>query len=178
MLKRLTADEYRDQLAQLLPKGKLWERVLEGRLGQVLHALADEFARVHDRAQDVLEEADPRTADELLEGWERVAGLDGKGTDDERRAVLWAHLTARGGQSSTYYIGLASNLGVEVTIETVTPFRCDRSTVETPLYDDEWAFVWWVTGPAATSATVQAQVEALFQLHRPAHTIVHFAWTA
>ncbi len=178
MLTRLTDSEYRDQLAQLLPKGKLWERVLDGRLGQVLHALADEFARVHDRAQDALTEADPRTADEMLEGWERVAGLDGDGTDDERRAVLHAHLVARGGQSSTYYIGLAANLGVEVTIETVTPFRVDAATVETPLYEDPWAFVWWVTGPATTSATVQAQVEALVELHKPAHTIVHFAWTA
>ncbi len=178
MLSRLTSTEYRDQLAQLLPRGKLWERVLDGRLGQVLHALADELARVHDRGQDVIEEADPRTTDELLADWERVTGLEGEGTDAERRAVVWAHLTARGGQSAAYFAAIAASLGLEVTIETVLPFRCDRSTVGTPLYDDGWAFVWWVTGPAATSAALRAQLEAIFEQHKPAHTIVHFAWTA
>ncbi len=178
MLIRLAASAYRGLLGRLLPKGPFWLRRFPG---QLLDGAAPELARVHDRGQDLIEEADPRTADELLAAWERNVGLpDDCGgtpaTDDERRALVHARLTARGGATEAYFVELAARLGVEITVSYYQQFLVDYSDVGDPLYSDEWPHVWLVTAPASTSSDLRARLECLFLRVRPAHTIPLFEY--
>jgi uncharacterized protein YmfQ (DUF2313 family) len=67
--------DYRDQLQALLPTGAAWPRDEDAQLSLLMHGLGGELARAHNRALDLLEEADPHTAAEMLVDWERVVGL-------------------------------------------------------------------------------------------------------
>lgn len=82
-------------LRQLLPPSKLWRTDDDSILSGILLASGDELVRVSDRAQDLLIESDPRTADELLPEFERELGLVAEGTKEERRARVVAHLLRR-----------------------------------------------------------------------------------
>jgi Bacteriophage Mu-like, Gp48 len=64
-----TARDYARMLFSLLPPGKLW-RVVGTKVYQFMLGCADELVRVHDRVTDMLDEADPTTAVELLPEYE------------------------------------------------------------------------------------------------------------
>ncbi|HRD47444.1 MAG TPA: DUF2313 domain-containing protein, partial [Caulobacter sp.] len=70
-----TAAQYLEQLQALLPPGAAWARDSEASLTKLLAGLAEEFARVEGRGLALAEEADPRTATELLGEWEAAFGL-------------------------------------------------------------------------------------------------------
>lgn len=112
----MTADHYREQLQALLPRGAAWPRDPGAVLTNVLDGIAQEFARVDLRVDNLLEEIDPRTTYELLDDWERVHGLpDPCVTDtlttDQRRANLVTKMTGLGGQSPVYFMQLMERLG-------------------------------------------------------------------
>lgn len=123
------AAAYLDQLQKLLPPGDAWTRDPDANLTKLLAALAEEFARLDARADALIEEADPRTALEMLPDWERLAGLPDPctgviaSTVPERRAAIVAKLTARGGQSIPYLTELAASLGYAIAIEEFKPSR-------------------------------------------------------
>lgn len=91
----LSAEAYARMLRHMLPPGKLWRHDADSVLSKVLLASADELSRVDQRALDIIEEADPRTTDELLPDFERVLGLVAEGTLDERRARVVSLLLRR-----------------------------------------------------------------------------------
>lgn len=86
---------YTRMLAALLPPGKVWRLVAGSVLLKLLAGCADELERVDSRVGDLLDEADPSTADELLPEYERELGLEADGTVEERRARILARLIAR-----------------------------------------------------------------------------------
>ncbi len=164
----LTETDYLRQLQALLPPGPAWPKDDDATLTRLLGALAAELARVDGRAQQLVEEADPRTVAELFADWERVAGLPdacaqafgGDQTMVQRRAALVGRLTTLGGQSPAYFIGLAATLGYAITI---TEFRahCVNDDVEQLLYDSAWNFAWQVNAAlnTVTAITVDSTVE-------------------
>jgi hypothetical protein len=91
-----TADDYTAMLAALLPPGKLW-RLIPGAstLYALLQGCADELARLHDRATDMLNEADPTMATELLPEYERDFAIAAAPTIEERRANIAARRVRR-----------------------------------------------------------------------------------
>lgn len=89
------AERYARAIQKLLPPSKIWQIDLAGVLSEVFLAAGDELARVDQRALDLIEEADPRTTDELLPDFERVLGLPGTGTTDARKAQVIALLLLR-----------------------------------------------------------------------------------
>jgi len=89
----MTAAQYAAALAALLPPGKAWRT--NGVLSLLLLAAGDEMARVDARGEDLLREADPRTADEILPDFERVLGLPGTGTLEDRRGRVVALMIRR-----------------------------------------------------------------------------------
>jgi len=124
---------YLAQLQALLPPGPAWTREPDANLTRILSAWAAELARIDARADDLLNEADPRTARELLPDWERVAGLPdpcmpAASTLEERRNRLVQHLTTIGDQSRAFYLSVAERIGYQgVTIEEFRPFMSGRS---------------------------------------------------
>lgn len=140
------ASAYAAQMRQMLPQGAAWPRDPDSVLGRLLAGIAEELARVDARADALIEEADPRTALELLADWESMAGLPDTcfGQPDnipERRAALTSRIVDLGGQSRAYFIALAQSLGYIVSIDEFAPLRCG-DTVGLPCYDDRWAHVW------------------------------------
>jgi len=193
----MTSADYLAQLQALLPPGDAWTREPDAKLTRLLSALADGLARVDSRALYLLEEADWRTTDELLADWERVAGLPDACLDDqfqtvaERRRWLVSRMTARGGQSRAYFIGLAASLGYIITIEECQPFICGLSVCGDPLGGaDQWS-TWIVHLPTIPIQPFEAgasccgeplgnwtsgMLECLFQRIKPAHTTCLFSY--
>ncbi|NBB51512.1 DUF2313 domain-containing protein [Rhizobium sp. CRIBSB] len=127
-----SVEAYTHQLQALLPGGPIWTRDPAARLTAVLAALAAEFARLDQRAEQLTVELDPRTTYEMLTDWERVLGLpDGctpvTGTISERRAAVIQKLTSLGGQTPAFFVALAAALGFEVVIHEFDPDVDDYS---------------------------------------------------
>lgn len=81
---------YSRMLFGLLPPGKLWNYIDSSVLSKVLLACGTELARVELRVLDLLNEADPSTAVELLPEYERELDLDAAATTAERQARIVA----------------------------------------------------------------------------------------
>lgn len=192
----MSAADYLSQLQALLPQGPAWPRDADATLTQLLAALAEEFARVDLRAENLLDEADPRTTAEMLSDWERVAGLPdpcvtAAQSTQERRAALVAKFTNLGGQSRQFYIDLAASLGYTITITEFHQFRVGESAVGDALYGDDWVFAWRANAPATTirefrvgESTVgdplrswgDELLECALNRLKPAHTHVLFGY--
>lgn len=194
----LIEQDYLRQLQALLPLGPAWSKDDGAILTRTFGALAAELARVDDRAWDLLDEADPRSTNELFTDWERVAGLPdacvvalgGTQSLDQRRATLVGKLVTIGGQSIAYFVALALSLGYVITI---TEFRAHTvvDDVNHPFYDIDWNFVWQVNGLLNTvvNFTVNGPVsdplaswgntllQCVLQRLKPAHTTVIFVYT-
>jgi uncharacterized protein YmfQ (DUF2313 family) len=115
-------ERYRDQLKALLPLGAAWTREAGSNLHKFLDGVAAEAARIHERALDLMAEADPSRTVELLTQWEAVWGLPGAcvgelNTLGERRAALLARMTFIGNQTPGFFVRLAASVGYTVTIE-------------------------------------------------------------
>ncbi len=189
----LSQADYLRQMQALLPPGAAWPTAAEATLTQLLSALAEEFARVDVRADELLAETDPRTTSEMMWDWERVAGLpdacavaiDGERTTAQRRADLIGRLTTLGGQSRDYFVAVADAMGYEIVIEEFQQQTVDDD-VELPIYDEPWVYAWRVLEPPTTIGyqTVEdtvddplaywgiAALECMIQRLKPAHTTV------
>lgn len=194
----LTSTDYLAQLQALLPPGPAWSQDADAPITRLLDGLAQELARVDGRALQLLEEADPRATAELFADWERAAGLPdacavafgGDQTTAQRRAALLGRLSAMGGQSAAYYVGLAAAIGYAITI---TEFHehTVNDDVEHPLYGAAWIFCWQVNAALNTviDITVDSTVddpiaawgnsllECVIRRLEPAHTTVLFSYT-
>lgn len=147
MMLAASAADYAAILASSLPPGPAW---LSNRTRNMIAYLAEEAARIHSAFLTVIEESDYRTTSDLLAAFERMAGLPDScapppADDDERRAILHARMTARGGQSAAYFIEVAETLlGVsgEVEVNLFRPFVCGRGAAGDPLCGENWRFAW------------------------------------
>lgn len=112
-----TSDDYRVQLAQLLPPGRAWTRRTESALQTLLGALGDTFYRAEQRAYQLFAEAIPSTTDEMIDEWEAFAGLPGACDTNpptllaDRQAVLVARLTSQQPPRAVYILALAAAMG-------------------------------------------------------------------
>jgi uncharacterized protein YmfQ (DUF2313 family) len=193
---------YREQLGALLPRGRAWPREEGSTLMRLLHAEADELARVDARLSDLFEETDVRSTLELLGDWERVAGLPDACTPApdsiaERRTALLSRLTSQGGQSRAYFIELAATLGFAITIDEFRPFVAG-SYAGDDICGEDWAHAWRVnvlppaidTGEGFTVTYLCAggnagdylagygslDLECIINRAKPAHTTVLFSY--
>lgn len=116
----------------LLPSGQAWNRESGSSTTNLLTVMSSEFAKIHGRADDLLNEADPRTTIELLSDWESNLGLPdtctgGFNTIQERRDAVVQKVTMTGGQSAQYFKDVAAAIGYEIEIAEFRPFVCGLS---------------------------------------------------
>lgn len=142
------AAAYAEQLGALLPRGRAWLRAPGSLMAALLAGIAEEFARADRRVIVLGDEADPDSALELLPEWERVAGLPDQclpttGTIRERQLRVARKISGLGGQSRAYFIDLAAQLGIAVTIEEFRPFTAGMRS-GSRCYGVGWRFVWLV----------------------------------
>lgn len=185
----MTDSDYLQALLSLLPPGKAYPRDGQGIMRAAIEAFAEELARIDARADNLIDEADPRTALETLADWERVLALTAQDTIAARRLAIESKLTEVGGQSRAYFIALAASLGYTITITEFRPFTCETD-IDQGIYEDDCRFTWQVNLPATTvtEATCQSPcseplrswgddaLEAAMNAKKPAHTTVLFAY--
>lgn len=169
------AAAYADHLRALLPRGRAWSREPASVLGRLLAALAETLARIDARAVDLIQESDPRQTDETLSDWERVTSLPDPcagdaPTEDQRRAQLVARLRGAGGPTPAGFAAYADDLGFQVAVETLRPFRVGWSRCGDRLGATDIATAWLVTAPAGDNAVLECELRAL----APSHSTVLF----
>ena len=192
----LSAGDYFNELAALLPQGPAWAIDEPSTLTLFFDSWSQEFARAQARAEALGEEADPRTTYELLPDYERLFGLPTACMSGiaqsvkQRRQALQAQMISGGGQSLAYYVALALAAGFVITI---TEFRSWTvgMTIDLPLCGSDLAYVWQVNAPLNTisyftmsSAVDEALaswgnnlLECLINRFKPAHTVALFAYS-
>ena len=172
----MDAVAYASQTKGLLPAGAAWNGSTDSFLWKLLLASGDGAERLDARAFQLLEEADPRTTNELIDAWETVAALPDACTGeltsiDDRRVALWQKLTQTGGQTIAYYEAVALRLGCVIIIHEFPTFHAG-SYCGSPCYGPLWKYVWQVEVLSATNGT-DVLVCVLRRL-KPAHTAVIF----
>jgi uncharacterized protein YmfQ (DUF2313 family) len=190
-------EDFAQQLLALLPRGKVWPRDLNTTIRSVMDGLAVTYERGQARANNLLVDAFPASAVELLSDWEASLGLPDpcagpQPTIEARRAQVVARLTASGGQSVAYFIAFAKQLGYAITIEEFAPFRTGESSVGDPLNSADWANAWAVHAPLHTVQYFRTGVAAVgeplaywsndvleceLNTVKPAHTELIFKYT-
>jgi len=174
----MNKDNYKQQLIALLPSGPAWPAMqTENDFTRLLDAMAEELARVDDRAQNLLEEAYPNTTVELLIDWERIAGLPDECTGEimllqERRNALMGVLTIERSLSKQFYIDIADRLGFSITITETLDFVWQ---VNAALAGDS---VYFRVGSSTIGDPLLSSsnnlLECVMQSLKPAHTTVTF----
>ncbi|APW38958.1 hypothetical protein RD110_18555 [Rhodoferax koreense] len=187
---RTTAADYAQQQLGLLPIGPAWPVEGDNASVRIFDPTATALQALHQRAEQLLEEADARTASELLDDWERVVGLpdpclDPPGSTAERRRRVVQRLTYQGGQSAAFFIGFLAALGYAgATVDVFRPMRAN-SKCNAAINQGGWRFGWRVNVPAAANKKVMTVrgrcsdplaswgdpgLECLLAIHKPAHT--------
>lgn len=190
-------ERYRRLILNLLPEGFAWLKEDGSMLDRLSVAVADELARIDERAARLIEEADPRTTVELLFEWERVTGLPDEcspdnQTETERRNQVVQKISSIGGQSPAYLEAVAASLGFSgVEVNETFPFRVGRSRVGQPIYGISWIHWFIVSAPATLSILFRAgqgrvgeplalygneALECTIAKLKPAHTDVLFSF--
>lgn len=192
----LTAEDFLQAAQDLLPRGRAWPRDPDATLTRYWRAVADEYERVAGRDCDVLDEAFPGTALELLPDWERFLGLPDEcrgepETLQQRRQTVVSKIRAKGGQSPGYIIDVADALGYEISIDEFVPFRAGLARAGDRIHNGAWAFAFSVQAPEETITNFRAgqsaageplrawgndDLECEVDRIKPAHTYVLFAY--
>jgi uncharacterized protein YmfQ (DUF2313 family) len=186
--------DYLGTFQRLQPPGKAWARDQGALLTSLFYGMAGVFARIDARAGVLLQNADPRTAEELFPEWLEFAGLPDPciglpPTIAEQRAAIQAKLTDLGGQSIARFISLGAELGYAITITEFDAYICELPC-ELPVDGEEWRFVWRVNGPQVTIFDDTCEdscetplrwwgnqvLECEVKKYCPAHTQVLFAY--
>ena len=147
-----TTDDYRQALQALIPNGRAWPRDPDTVQAAVLRSLAASFQRSDNDALGILSGAFPQTATIMLPEWEKALGLPDDcsigevDTIAKRQNAIVSKFISTGGQSKSYFIGIAKALGYNITIKEYRPARSGLSVCGDGLNGDDWPFVWLVEG--------------------------------
>ena len=177
------AEKYARQVKALLPPGSALHQESDSALSKVALAVGGELAHVEARGQDLLAEADPRTAAETLDDWERVYGLPDAAIStipssiEARRLAVTQKAVAIGGQTPAYFVSLAAACGYTATVYDSYGSLVLRAgfTCGALSYGTDWAFAWRMdVQPPAGAVLSHAELEAVIRRVAPAHTQVIF----
>lgn len=184
----MTAQDYQQSGLHLLPNGKAWTKAPDGSLAQLMLATGDEFARIDNVNDALLNEMHPDRAFMLLESWDDFAGLpdcsiDREATIESRRSALKTKLTMAGSLCIPFYEQLAASRGYSITLVECYPHHCLRGC-NYPIYPEKnWFRVFvYVASTVSHYSTVldnckqrlrvadAADLECLLERYAPAET--------
>jgi uncharacterized protein YmfQ (DUF2313 family) len=155
----------------------------DGVISRTLAAVADELARVDARAKDLLNEADPRTAVETLDDWERVVSLPDAqvpaipATTGERQTAITQKWTTRGGQSLSYFSQLSAACGWVLDSITLSSVLRAGFRVNDRCYESTYAYTinFHLRDPRS-GALSTANLERVLRHATHAHIITQFTY--
>lgn len=148
----MDAGDFVRQMQALLPPGKAWSTSLLSLITKTLEGAAPEFARIQARADKLLLELNPITAEELLPEWEFQYGLPDEcappaSSTEARQAALAARALQRAGHNGADYEAIAVALGypeADVVDHPYKPFCAGKSAAGEPLCSEPWVYVLFV----------------------------------
>jgi len=196
-MSQFTVKEYSRALQALIPTGLAWPRDPGGIQAAVIRALATGFQRSDNDAIALLVGAFPETATIMLTEWEKTLGLPDDcsigevDTIAKRQAAVVSKFISTGGQSRSYFIGIANALGYNITIREYREARAGLSVCGDGLNGDEWPFVWLVEAEDTTITYARCgmsycgdplaswgnrQLECRISALAPSHTLVKFGY--
>ncbi len=167
-------EDYKRVMQDLLPPGPAWTREPDRVLTKLLCGMAREFSRTELQLRRLIEEADPRTTQELLPDWERFLDLPGECTNppttlEGRRQAVLAKLRQRVSPTPEYFKTLAEDLGytgVVVTTNEGNPFTT-ISNCNDSLRGGPWLYTWSIQ--TDQSSDQDDTLDCLVSLVAPAH---------
>ena len=164
---------YKSILRKILPQGKAWQGK-DNDFSNLIDGLAPEFKRFNDRAENLINEIDLYTVEELLEDFEKELDItpSENSTIDERRNNVISKINTTGGQSKSYIISVINKLGFLAKIEEYNPFLAGSNAGEV-LTNSDWLFTFKIT-TEEVSLSVKIFLIALINKIKPAHTIAIF----
>ncbi|MBO2656063.1 DUF2313 domain-containing protein [Shewanella algae] len=180
------ADDYREMMQRLMPRGFAWHLGPGGNLSAFIHGIAESLAAADASAAQLEREFHPETSLQLLEEWEDFLGLPecGLAADslDKRRLDAYAKETADGGLAPWYYEALAGRAGFEVDVDEAYGHHCE-SLCDASLYHElsGLAPIVYSTAPATRWTTCleactlpvrrfgDGRLECLLNTYKPAH---------
>lgn len=153
-----SVEQFRDMMLALLPRGPAWPTSKDSQLAQWLMGMAEEFARVDAKNEQLRMEMNPAKTVDLLPEWERDYGLPTQcmagiaQTFTQRRNNLVEKYKLVGNQSKPFFIALAAAIGYTITI---TEYDENNPGPQSnyngiPLSGDAWNFVWQVNASNTT----------------------------
>ncbi len=136
----LNLEQYRDALLFLLPRGSAFTRDKNGGIAKIFTGFAEELKRFDERIDALIEESDPRSVTELIDGWEADWGLptDCTGplpTLTQRRQALVDRMVNIANQSRQTYIDRAADLGYTITVTEYSAGDSVPGHAEIPIAD-------------------------------------------
>ncbi|EPD9480332.1 YmfQ family protein, partial [Escherichia coli] len=152
----VTNDDYIRLLSALLPPGPAWSVS-----DPAIAGAAPSLTRVHQRADALMRELDPRTTTELINRWERLCGLPdecipaGTQTLRQRQQRLDAKVNLAGSINENFYLAQLAALGrpdANITRYDKSTFTCSSACTDA-VNAPEWRYYWQVNMPAATNTT-------------------------
>lgn len=177
------AEEYRKLFQSLLPQGRIWTRSKDGILTQLLYAEADEFSRIDESMDALVDETRTATISESLTDWEKDFDLPDPGRELEptiagRIEVVLAKLIAVGQQDKGYFEDIATALGYNITIVEHKPFWAGIGAAGDPCGDQNNLFYWhvYINIPDDPNDLKWNISQLIFEITRlkPGHTMVLF----
>ena len=120
----LSADDYLNLLRNLLPYGPAWTDDPNAAVSRMFEGLSQELARIDGRCWALINEADPRSTQELFSDWQSefglpdpcVQALGGNQTSAQLRAALLGRINSVGGATAAYFTEVAAALGFVIRI--------------------------------------------------------------
>ncbi|MDE1476245.1 YmfQ family protein [Xenorhabdus bovienii] len=196
-MKQYSVSEYTSALNGLLPTGMAWTRNPNSVMSATIRAIAHSYHRSDQDSHSLLEGSFPATATIMLSEWEKSLGLPDDCAIGEidsislRQKSVVSKLLRTGGQSKSYFIGLAAELGFKITITEFRQARAGMSACGDALNGEDWPFVWRINAPTTTINYAVAggsycgdplrswgnqKLECQFNRLSPSHTILKFGY--
>lgn len=186
---------YQNALLALLPRGVAWSKDADSELGKLMAGIAEEFARIDERAQDLLNESLPSQASETFDEWESEYGSPGPcgGIDptfQERLTALLQTYKMQGGQSRAFFRDVAKTMGYDITI-TEYGQRLYGDHYGDLYGGEDWVYVWQVNAATINFKEMHygdqwgslyrswsnARLECVFNRLKHAHMHIIFSYT-
>ena len=171
--------DFTSALLGLLPRGRVWPKELSSIQAQAASCYAPSFQRISDKAVALIADAFPGSTTDLLTEWELTLGLPdactvpGSQTFAERQQAVADKISASGGPQRSYYIQLAAQLGLTITIGEFEFATVDNTCVGDFLYGDGWPWGWIASAQSASYGSENAaMVDCRLQQERPEYTDV------
>lgn len=181
-----SAADYLSALQALMPRGRVWSRDLSTVQSKVLAGLTKSYELQNARSNNLLVDAFPKTANELLPEWEASLGLPSPAVGpapsiQARQTLVVARFVGAGGVSIPCFVNYAALLGYTVTIQSHAPFRCGQSHCGQSVGGVEQMYSWTIKTSGATVTPFGAYGPAVLQseLQRiaPPYSVLNFIFT-